>query len=717
MRLRAVVIRIFATAFLATSQPGWAAPTKGGAVTNYTDPVQQTSLWFGARSHWMQPWRGYLDTMPVSRLRDAIGINLNVEPDEAEAVCAHLQKHGFKLARIEFGWGNVDWNHPDQLADPARFDKMVQACKRHGIRPLFLLNGHHGAPCTLRFYDVYLTKPAKKGDSVVYLDKTNRDLIMPGRSGLNQLSDYMAAESIFTSVDAEGTAALSKPLPKDLPAGKAPAATLKYLPFYPSKIKSTGKTPPEFEETMQGWLDYVKVITNAAKKALGTENAKDAGFDLEVWNELTFGSNFLSINNYYAQPIAEGDGATAEILKRTVDWVKDPVNKLPGVGVGDGFNNQWPWGAGSIAPAGLAALDKHPYAGVKRYPADQGTPNGIRPVDAIGRPDGEKVGVDAWKDSYIPTYVSHFPEYFLNGLQTEHLVRDISPIPTDLYGVKHGRDTHPTNTDGTAAPAPKMWITEVNMDPNGADPGNLADYTRGGHTPVAPSLTAADAEHMQAKAILRYLVCGVNKGVDRYYFFAAKDENPIGLGLMRWSFYQDIKSSKGVYPVKDELLTSETMLAVRRMTGVLGVQKISKPRSLSLQKIEESHGHYQFESDPATAGQNPDPHPPLYNREVLGFFPFQDGDTRFVIGLYVMTRNMARLYKPDAAVKDVTRFDMPAESYKLTIGGVNGRTAKVSLFDPMTGVSSPVSVLSRKADSLVVSVGLTDSPRMMIVNE
>jgi hypothetical protein len=36
----------------------------GGAVTQYVDPMQQTALAFGARSHWLQPWRAYLDTVP-----------------------------------------------------------------------------------------------------------------------------------------------------------------------------------------------------------------------------------------------------------------------------------------------------------------------------------------------------------------------------------------------------------------------------------------------------------------------------------------------------------------------------------------------------------------------------------------------------------------------------------------------------------------------------
>ena len=139
-----------------------------------------------------------------------------------------------------------------------------------------------------------------------------------------------------------------------------------------------------------------------------------------------------------------------------------------------------PGGADTTAPPGLAALGKHPYAGVKRFPKDQGPAS--RPIDALGKPDGMEVAPGRWRDSFVPAYVSHFPEYPLSAIQTEHLIRDLSPITSDLYGVKHGRQTHPTWPDGTPAPAPHMWITEVNLDPNGADPGDLAAYTRGGQS-------------------------------------------------------------------------------------------------------------------------------------------------------------------------------------------------------------------------------------------
>lgn len=705
---------IAAAVAIQASLPAPARGQSGGSITRYIDPGQQVALPFPMRSHWLQPWRAYLDTPPTSRLRDAVGINLNVDPDQADAVCRHLTANGFRHVRVEFGWGSISWDDPTRLADPRRFDRVVGACRRHGLRPLFLLNAHHGVPVPIREFRVRLARPASKGDRVVHLDPGSLRAIVPGRSGLSGLTDYKAAEVLFTEVAADGTARLSKPLPKGLPAGEAPAATLRYLPFSPATTKAGGPSP-RFAETLAGWLDYVRAITAAAKAALGTETAPDAGFDLEVWNELTFGSDFLDINRYYDPPVAEGRPPYEEILARTVAYVVDSKNGLPGVGVCDGFNNQWPWGSGAKAPPGLAALGKHPYAGVKRFPADRSQIGANqRPVNALGTPEGRPLGPDRWADEFIPSYVSHFPEYTLTAIQGEHLVRDLSPIATTIQGVPHGRTTRPNWPDGRPAPAPGLWITEVNLDPAGADPGDLAAYLKAHAAPVAPGLTRGDADRMKAKALLRYLTSFTNKGLGRVYFFAVRDENPLGLGLVSDAL---LARAKGDVPADDPALASPAMLAVRRLVAAMPGGTIAAPRSLSVLEIAEEHGHKQFEGDPATAGRSPDPHPPLYNRDVLGVFPFQATDSKFVVATYVMTRNLARLYRPEAPASDPSRFDLPAERYRLTLGGVRGPGVNLDLYDPLTGEHPPATRVAAEGARIVVELPLTDSPRLLTIEE
>ena len=112
-----------------------------------------------------------------------------------------------------------------------------------------------------------------------------------------------------------------------------------------------------------------------------------------------------------------------------------------------------------------------------------------------------------------PTYDAFFPEYYLNAIQTEHLIRDLSPFTTSLYGTPHGRFTAPPGGQ-----PPTMWITEWNLDPAGADPSNPANL---GGAPL-PNLTDSDIEHMHAKSALRYLTSVVSKGVSAVHLFAAK---------------------------------------------------------------------------------------------------------------------------------------------------------------------------------------------------
>jgi hypothetical protein len=109
--------------------------------------------------------------------------------------------------------------------------------------------------------------------------------------------------------------------------------------------------------------------------------------------------------------------------------------------------------------------------------------------------------------------------------------------------------------------------------------------------------------------------------------------------------------------------------------------------------------------------------PPLYNRDVVAFFPFQTDTNRFVVPVYVMTRNMSQVYQPGTPTSDVTRFDLPQETYRLAIGGVNAATLKVSATDPMTGASVPVQVVGTSGNAAVIQLPLTDYPRMLVLQD
>ena len=123
-----------------------AAPSTGGVVGDPIDPKYLTEVPFGRRSFWIQPWRAYLDTWPASRLLDAVGINFNVTPAEAEGTARLLQSSGFRLARIELPWNMLSYDDPGSFVDEAKLRQRLVALRDHGLRPLILLNANSGGP-------------------------------------------------------------------------------------------------------------------------------------------------------------------------------------------------------------------------------------------------------------------------------------------------------------------------------------------------------------------------------------------------------------------------------------------------------------------------------------------------------------------------------------------------------------------------------------------
>jgi hypothetical protein len=672
-----------------------------GVVRRPIDPAQQTDLNFGDRSHWLQPWRAYLDTPPATRLRDAIGINIDnqVAVEEIEPLARLLGESGFRRARYEIGWDQIDPDDPGRLRDPARVRRMVAALGDQGLRPLILLNANHNIPGPARGLDLRLTAPAPAGARTVHLDPTSAAAVVPGRSGFNRLSGPKLAEVLITRM--EGTLAhLSSPLPRALPAGGHSGATLHFEPF--GSPRSAGGGPnPAFERTMAGWLAYVGTVTREVRDVLGTDD-----FDVEIWNEPTFGSDFLYRNRYYdPDPEPEPDDGDVDvertIVERTVAYLRDPAHGVPRVGIGNGFESQRPWASGTGSVPGLTAIDKHPYKNARRFPADAVNDGaGIRPLDARGKPSGRRPAddrVERWRDRFVPRYRAFFPEYYLSAIQTEHLVRDLSPITTDLYDTPHGRRTRPPG----GGPAPQMWVTEWNLDATGAD---LSDPAGSGTGRMA-RLATRDLAHLRAKAALRFLTAYVNKGAAAVHLYAAKHPS---LNLVDEGFFDAVKDGGG-YP--GAAAGGETMAAVGRLAdGLSRARRVSRPRKLTLKAIGDYAGRRQFGGDGTAA------HPPLYDRDVLAFLPFQLNSRSFVVPVYVMTRDMARVHRPRS--RGPARFDLPQSRYRLTIGGVRtSRPVRVSASDPLTGRSVPVRTVSARGNRLVVELLVTDSPRLLHIRE
>ena len=144
---------------------------------------------------------------------------------------------------------------------------------------------------------------------------------------------------------------LAEPLPRPLAPGQYQAATLKYAPFGPPKLPDGGGRSRIRQH--DGRMAAIR------RGCFSPGQAGDRGsdnFDVEVWNELTFGSDFLDQATYYQPPPAGSGDVEAAIIAQTTAWLRNPANDVSGVGIGDGFENERPSGGG--APSVPAGCDR-----------------------------------------------------------------------------------------------------------------------------------------------------------------------------------------------------------------------------------------------------------------------------------------------------------------------------------------------------------------------
>ena len=346
-----------------------------------------------------------------------------------------------------------------------------------------------------------------------------------------------------------------------------------------------------------------------------------------------------------------------DLVRETAAHVEAHRDLFPGVLIGDGFANTIPWPASSREPLGVTAIDKHPYSGRQTFP-DPKQRRDIPPLNALFARDDT-----GWE----PTYTSLFPEYFAAVLQTETIIREMSPLTTDVYGVKHGRNAR--------TPPVSTWITEVNMAPD--------EYL--------PDADAAAARDLKGKTTARYFTFFLNKGVTLMTLYNDAGGGDKGLALESDVFLTYAQQPDAALPADDGALTSPALRVIGNIAAQMrpGLDPTLTPRTtrrLTLDRIADTHNHFQFAGDGTAA------HPPLYDRDVFAFLPFQVNAHTFVIPYYVMTRDVAHVYAPNAAGGH--QYDMPAEDFTLTIGGLHGSRARVTAYDPLN--DRPVTIKIRR---------------------
>lgn len=636
----------------------------GTLATPYTDPTQLTSVPFGSHSHWLQPWRAYLETVPATTFLQGTGIQWNVSnAANQELIAKMVAKHGIVRGRVEINWNNIDFDNENQLVPSyePNIRSQLLALKKYGIRPLILLNAHHGQPCPIKFVQRPLAADARTGDTTVQLKDISG--LKVGYSGLSYLNDDKAAGLLITNISGN-TISLSKPVPKDIKAGTNLAiATLKYRPFSPPDTE-------DYRATIAGWQRYTGTVAKFVADVLGTTQSNDKGFDMEIWNELSFASYFLYINSYYeSEPYKyNADSIWGNLIKETAVYVDAHPTDFQGVLFSDGIANTIPWPASSTNPARITAISKHPYAGRKNYPQEEAKSTLI---NALYQED---------KSGFVPNYSAYFPEYFATVLQTETMIRDLSPITSDIQGTKHGRYARMSNN--VVIPNP-VWITEINISP----------------TEDNPNITTERAFALKAKTTARYFCFFLNKGVTQVHLFAAEGGDK-GLGIVKENFLKYAEQPNAVYPTDDTSYTSPPLATVGSIVDKMSEQverNLTSTRSLQVASISDTHNHYQFAGDGTAA------HPNLYNRDVFTFLPFQVNAKRFIIPYYVMTR-------------DITK-DLPPEQFTVQIKGLKGEGASITSYDPINNKDVPTVIKSKGTDSLELILTATDYPYLLTVQE
>jgi hypothetical protein len=161
--------------------------------------LRQQAIPFGLRSFFLAPWKSYLDTWPASQYLDCLGINFNVAAEDTQALADLLKEAHFSSARVEIGWGNLDYDDPAKIHHADQYAMVLNILRDHGIRPLILLNANAGAPAPFRFIHARLVQAAHQGDREIYVE--NCDGIRCGYTGFFGVTPETLGFPLITAVD------------------------------------------------------------------------------------------------------------------------------------------------------------------------------------------------------------------------------------------------------------------------------------------------------------------------------------------------------------------------------------------------------------------------------------------------------------------------------------------------------------------------------------
>jgi len=670
----------------------------------YADPSQE-AIPIYQYSYYLQPWKSYMDTWPGTQLTNCIGINFNPPSNlDSDATAQVLAQCGFKEARVEIGWGNFTYANPALMGSEqlASWNITLQAFKKWGLRPLILLNGNSSFPCPNVGLQATVETAAPVGAITITLESTAG--IIPNFTGLVG-QQYQVGCPLITSVNG-ATCTLSEPLSVAVPVGSIALMTLLYHP-----LSTGGGANPYSQATINGWATYVRSICTYLQTIFGNN------FDLEVWNEYTFGSQFLDDDNYYS-PVQKSTGTLSYSnhgFTRTGVEVLEPIAvdiaaSYPGVRVIDGFSNQRPWDAGSTMWPGEYGFSRHFYTGIDTTDAFQGregvskppmaVPGGLVVLNALGELDSPV---------FVPSFTMSCPESMWMGTEYVYMIRDVQPFPSlfpsnDLDG--HETAFHWRGSANLLGQTAHTWETETNCSR-----GDWTALLKAQLGIAATDQNLINLSHfIGAKALLRLYTFYAHKGLETACVYAASGGD-LDLSVIPDAFFAALAKRGGAYssaaPIGKELQSIKNLTDKFNDYAV----PIFKVRPLTVTGLSEPLPRIEFLGDGTIA------HPTRYNVDDFGVFPFQLNQQTYAVGYYVVTRNIVQNWGVTPNILDVSNYRMPDETFDVTIAGMaNGLSAHISSFDPLNNIYTAVTVLARSQDAVRVRVSSSDYPRFLLVS-
>lgn len=667
---------------------------------------------FGAISYYYEPWRSYMDTWSASRLLNCLGIVYSSNPLYGAAECQVLADAGFKHMRFEIGWGAFSYASPSTLSNASAINGLLQAMRYYGLRPLILLNANDGYPCPNVPVTVsVLAAPAGATSITVTAGAAQ---IVPGKSGFWSTFGYgTMCKPMIASVDlATGICQLSCPLPAAVATGNVELRTMLFHPFSDPGYAT-------YAETLAGWQQYVANVCAILAPIFGA-----GGWDMEVWNEMGFGTSFLDERNYYTPARGTSNNATYTshgvvykgmaggiLIATTCDYVSA---NYPGVKIINGFTNQTPFGNASQMAYGQTGYSRHWYSdsnvtqdfnaicGNTRGGTKSGYPNNSlqAPINALGGKDGQLMpdNVHVWSGSFfVPDMIQVSPEAPALASKVESLIPDLAPYTI----ANRGRNV--TSPFGAKA---EFWESEYNSS---RQPWLSTVVAATGKTYSDPSIVAL-SHFIGAKNLLRSLVFYSHKGIDVLCTFADNAGGDIYYSVMPQAFYKSLNGFSLTQASIDNV--GPQLHALKNLTSYVRAQtgSLSAITPLTVTGLIDRYPRVEFRGDGTAA------HPDVFRVDNLLVAPFQTSDHSYVVAVYDVTRNAYRNYNVNPDLTDVRNYVAPDDEYEITLSGfASAPVTFVEVYDPIGNWTSAEIIKRSDNTSITFLVKTTDYPRLLLI--